>query len=120
MTKSTPANARKPMIVKTPTRRTDPLRVLSSLTQRDRFLMELIAEHQVFTTARLADIAFVGLSTAQRRLVRLYRLDVLDRFRWHVAQGSIEWRYTLGSVGASLVAASRRRIHRGRPRCVGA
>ncbi len=107
MTKSISANARKTAIVKTPTRRTDPLRVLSSLTPRDRFLMDLIAEHQVFTTAQLADIAFVGISTAQRRLVRLYRLDVLDRFRWHVAQGSIEWRYTLGPVGASLVAASR-------------
>jgi hypothetical protein len=107
MTKSTSATGREPAVVKTPTRRSDPLRVLSSLTPRDRFLMDLIAEHQVFTTAQLADIAFVGLNTAQRRLVRLYRLDVLDRFRWHVAQGSIEWRYTLGPVGASLVAASR-------------
>lgn len=81
--------------------------MLSSLTERDRWIIELIAEHQVFTTSQLAELAFVGLDTAQKRLVRLYRLGVLDRFRWHVAVGSINWHYTLGPVGAQLVAAGR-------------
>jgi hypothetical protein len=107
MTKSISSPSRTEGGRRAPARLDNPLRVLSSLTERDRWIIELIAEHQVFTTSQLAELAFVGLDTAQRRLVRLYRLGVLDRFRWHVAVGSINWHYTLGPIGAQLVAAGR-------------
>ena len=72
MTKSTSSPSRTEGGRRVPARLDNPLRVLSSLTERDRWIIELIAEHQVFTTSQLAELAFVGLDTAQRRLVRLW------------------------------------------------
>lgn len=86
---------------------TDPLTALRSLTPRDRWLLDLLAEHQVLTTPQLCEVAFPTLDVAQRRLLKLVRLDVLDRFRWHTLFGSQTWHYTLGWVGEQLVAAQR-------------
>lgn len=85
----------------------DPLVVLRSLTDRDRRLVTVLAEHQVLTTNQITQLAFPGLDVAQRRLLRLTRLGVLDRFRWHALVGSEAWHYTLGVTGAALVAAER-------------
>lgn len=98
-----PAGAGRPR----PVRRDDPLSLLGRLTGRDRLLLDVLADHQVLTTTQIADLAFISLGTAQRRLHCLYRLDVLDRFRWHVPVGSTSWHYTLGVHGAALVAAAR-------------
>ena len=88
-------------------RAVDPLALLGVLTERDRCLVEVLAEHQVLTTDQLAALAFPSLDTAQHRLVRLYRLGVLERFRWNAGSGSDRWHYTLGPAGAALVAAAR-------------
>lgn len=85
----------------------DPLGVVRSLTERDRFCVSVLAEHQVLTTTQLAQLCFPSLDVAQRRLLRLTRLGVLDRFRWHALVGSEAWHYTLGPAGAALVAAER-------------
>ena len=85
----------------------DPLVVLRSLTDRDRYLVSVLAEHQVLTTAQVTQLAFPSLDVAQRRLLRLTRLAVLDRFRWHALVGSEAWHYTLGPSGAAIVAAGR-------------
>ena len=85
----------------------DLLGVVRSLTERDRFCVSVLAEHQVLTTTQLAQLCFPGLDVAQRRLLRLTRLGVLDRFRWHALVGSEAWHYTLGPVGAALAAAGR-------------
>lgn len=85
----------------------DPLVVLRSLTDRDRRLVAILAEHQVLTTNQVTQLAFPSLDVAQRRLLRLTRIGVLDRFRWHALVGSEAWHYTLGLVGAALVAAER-------------
>jgi len=90
-----------------PVRRDDALVLLGWLTHRDRMLLDVLAEHQVLTTPQIAQLAFPSLDRAQHRLNRLYRLGVLDRFRWHVPAGSISWHYTLGTHGAALVAAGR-------------
>jgi hypothetical protein len=81
--------------------------VLRSLTDRDRYLVSVLAEHQVLTTAQVTQLAFPSLDVAQRRLLRLTRLGILDRFRWHALVGSEAWHYTLGPSGAALVAAGR-------------
>jgi hypothetical protein len=81
--------------------------VLNSLTDRDRRLVATLAEHQVLTTNQIAQLAFPSLDVAQRRLLRLNRISVLDRFRWHAPVGSEAWHYTLGPIGAALVAAER-------------
>lgn len=67
----------------------------------------MLAQHQVLTTGQLAQLAFPSLDVAQRRLLRLTRLGVLDRFRWHALVGSEAWHYTLGITGAALLAAER-------------
>ncbi len=84
-----------------------PLDVFGRLTERDRFLCRVLWEHRVLTTEQICDLCFTGLVTAQHRLVALYRLGVLDRFRPLRPTGSESWRYTLGPMGAALVAAER-------------
>ena len=77
------------------------------LTDRDRWLVALLAEHQVLTTSQITELAFPSLDVAQRRLLKLAGLGVLDRFRWHTMIGSQTWHYTLGQLGSHLVAAMR-------------
>jgi hypothetical protein len=85
----------------------DPLAVLGYLTDRDRWLLDVLDEHQVLTTGQLTALAFPSSDVAQRRLLKLSRLEVLDRFRWHVPLGTQPWHYTLGILGETLVAAAR-------------
>jgi hypothetical protein len=90
-----------------PARRDDPFALLGWLTDRDRLLLDVLADHHLLTTGQVAQLAFPSLNMAQKRLHRLYRLEVLDRFRWHTRVGSVSWHYTLGPVGATLAAAAR-------------
>jgi hypothetical protein len=77
------------------------------LTDRDRQLCRLVFEHRVLTTSQLAQLAFTNLVTAECRLVTLYRLDLLDRFRPRRDTGSAPYHYVLGGLGAALLAADR-------------
>jgi len=83
----------------------DPLTVLARLTDRDRVLCRLLAEHRVLTTSQIAELAFGSATTAQHRLIVLHRLGVLARFRRYRPAGSEPWHYLLDVVGAQLVAA---------------
>lgn len=80
---------------------------LRELTDRDLSILDTLAEHKVLTTGQLADLAFPNLDTAQHRLALLHRRGVLARFRSCQRPGSQPWRYSLGLVGAALVAAQR-------------
>jgi hypothetical protein len=84
-----------------------PLGLVGRLTERDRAICRLLWTHRVFTTEQLAAVFFDSLSSAQHRLVTLYRLGLLERFRALRPVGSESWRYTLGPAGAALVAAER-------------
>lgn len=77
------------------------------LTSRDRRLLDLLATHQCLTTEQITAIAFTTERKARRRLLALYQRDVLDRFRFPIGPGSLSWRWTLGPVGAAIVAAAR-------------
>jgi hypothetical protein len=83
------------------------LGVVGRLTERDRFLCRILWEHRVLTTEQVLNLCFTSLSAAQHRLVALWRLDVLERFRSLRPVGSESWRYTLGPLGATVVAAER-------------
>jgi hypothetical protein len=83
------------------------LDVFGRLTERDRLLCRVLWEHRVLTTEQVCDLCFTSLVSAQHRLVALFRLGVLDRFRPLRPTGSESWRYSLGAVGAALVAAER-------------
>jgi hypothetical protein len=75
------------------------------LTQRDRQLCRLLAEHRVLTSHQLADVAFNQLDTAEDRLRTLTTLGVLDRFRPRRDTGSAPYHSVLGPLGAAVLAA---------------
>jgi len=83
------------------------LAVIGRLTERDRLLCRVLWEHRVLTTEQICQLAFTALTSTQHRLVTLWRLGVLERFRSVRPLGSESWRYTLGPVGAAVVAAER-------------
>lgn len=84
------------------------LRVQSQLTPRDRTLLDWLYDHQVLTTFQIAHALFGSLDMAQRRLVKLHRLALVDRFRpLRAGGGSYPWHYVIDQLGADVVAASR-------------
>lgn len=80
---------------------------LSRITPRDRLILDLLDQHRTFTTEQLADLAFGTVGRARNRLNTLHGRAVLDRFRHYQRPGSQSWRWTLGPLGAAIVAATR-------------
>ncbi|MGH3738085.1 MAG: replication-relaxation family protein [Micromonosporaceae bacterium] len=78
---------------------------LRRLTARDRWLLDLLDEHQVLSTEQITALAFDTAHTARIRLARLHQRRVLARFRDCVRPGSQTWRWCLGPLGAAYVAA---------------
>jgi len=76
------------------------------LTERDRWVIEVLAEHRVLTAEEVSVLGFDSLARARRRLRLLHERGVLARFRRCVRPGSLPWRYTLGPVGEALHAAA--------------
>lgn len=84
------------------------LRVQAQLTDRDRLLLDWLADHKVLTTFQICHALFGSLDFAQRRLLKLHRLGLVDRFRpLRAGGGSYPWHYVLDQLGAELVAGSR-------------
>jgi len=84
------------------------LRVRAQLTDRDLVLLDWLADHKVLTTFQIAHALFGSLDFAQRRLLKLHRLGLVDRFRpLRAGGGSYPWHYVLDQIGAEFVAASR-------------
>ncbi|MDA8360268.1 MAG: replication-relaxation family protein [Actinomycetota bacterium] len=83
------------------------LDIVGRLTERDRFICRVLWEHRVLTTEQVLDLCFSSLTSTQHRLVALWRLGVLERFRPLRPTGSEPWRYTLGPCGAAIVASER-------------
>jgi hypothetical protein len=80
---------------------------LTRLTPRDRLLLELLDQHKTFTTEQIHTLAFTSLARTRIRLGQLYTREILDRFRHYMRPGSQSWRWTLGPVGAAILAAGR-------------
>jgi Replication-relaxation len=80
---------------------------LARLTARDRRLLHLLDQHQVLATEHIISLAFGSRNRALSRLSLLYRRGILDRFRHYHRPGSQSWRWTLGPLGAGIVAAGR-------------
>jgi hypothetical protein len=74
---------------------------------RDRWLLSLLDDHQTLATEQIAALAFRTIVRARKRLRLLHQRGVLDRFRHGVRPGSQSWRWTLGPIGAAIVAARR-------------
>jgi hypothetical protein len=77
------------------------------LTEGDRQVCRLLADHQVLTTGLLALLLGTPPRTLQQRLTTLTTLQVVDRFRPHqpLGAGSAPYHYLLGEAGAAVLAA---------------
>jgi hypothetical protein len=75
------------------------------LTRRDYQILIELHEHRVLTTYQIYELHFDTITRASKRILQLYRLSLVQRFRPHVPAGSAPWHYTLDELGARLVAA---------------
>jgi hypothetical protein len=77
------------------------------LSDGDRQVCRLLADHQVLTTGLLALLVGVPPRTLQQRLTVLAALRVVERFRPHqpVGAGSAPYHYLLAEAGAAVLAA---------------
>jgi hypothetical protein len=110
-----PASGRVPVYLPGPVRaetgvpvRRAQLAVLAAhLTARDQWLLAMVHEHKVLTSAQIHSLAFGGARTMRKRLVLLtVQLRVLDRFRPLVPLGTAPEHYVLGPAGAAWLAAA--------------
>jgi hypothetical protein len=77
------------------------------LTARDRWLLELLREHRLFTTTQITKLAFGSTSAATHRMLALWQLRAVERFRPFLVAGSAPLHYVLGPAGAAVLAAAR-------------
>lgn len=75
------------------------------LTKRDFEILVQLYEHRVLTTPQIYELHFDTCTRASKRMLQLYRLGLVERFRPHTPSGSAPWHYTLDEPGARLVAA---------------
>ena len=81
--------------------------VAERLTDRDRWLCEMLLQHKVLTTNQICDLAFDDLTTTRHRMLQLHQLGLVDRFRPHRTAGSAPLHHVLDDMGAEVVAATR-------------
>lgn len=82
-------------------------KVASVLQSRDRKICCDLYEHKVLTTQNISDLYFDSSRLAQRRLLKLHDLAVVQRFRPLVEIGSAPFHFVLGELGILIVAAER-------------
>lgn len=79
-----------------------------SLTDRDLLLLGWLHDHGVLTTPQITGALFTSTSFGQRRLQRLRRLTLIDRFRPQKPDGgSFPYHYVLDQLGYHVVAGQR-------------
>jgi hypothetical protein len=79
----------------------------SRLTARDRWLIDILAEHQILTGAQITRLCFTNPRTAQVRLATLHQLGVVDRAKTFHGPTAGRYHYALGPGGARVLAAHR-------------
>jgi hypothetical protein len=75
------------------------------LTSRDRWLLRMLHEHRVLTTGQITQLAFGTSRAATARLLTLYQLRAIDRFRPLIPAGSAPLYFVLDEAGAAVLAA---------------
>ncbi|GAA4884566.1 replication-relaxation family protein [Pseudonocardia sp. C8] len=78
--------------------------VAAHLTERDRWIARMCAEHRTLTSTQIVQVAFPTRRAANYRLQRLYQWRVLDRFQPYVGKGRSPMFYVLDTTGAHLLA----------------
>lgn len=80
-------------------------RLARRLTDRDRAIVRAVARLGVLTSEQIDAMFFDSIKRAQKRLVALHRMGLLDRFQPYRPAGAASFHYVLGRDGAALVAA---------------
>ncbi|HZT66270.1 MAG TPA: replication-relaxation family protein [Acidimicrobiales bacterium] len=83
------------------------LEAAGRLTERDRYLCRLLADHQVLTTEQIRSVGFDSQRRTQLRLSQLRQLRVLDRFQPLARIGSAPQHWILDTLGSLLLAAEK-------------
>ena len=83
------------------------LEAAGRLTERDRYLCRLLADHQVLTTEQIRSVGFDSQRRTQLRLCQLRQLRVLDRFQPLARIGSAPQHWILDTLGALVLAAEK-------------
>lgn len=87
--------------------RTAQARLAYRLTARDRAICDALYEHRVLTGRQIGELYFASSYRARTRLLELYRLRVVTRFRPYRLLGSHPYHYLLDELGACVVASER-------------
>jgi hypothetical protein len=87
--------------------RTNSVSILSNLTQRDLNICLDIFDHRFLTTTQVFQLHFSSYARARVRLLQLFQLGILNRFRPPRRPGSWPWHYLLDHLGAELVSGAR-------------
>lgn len=89
-------------------RRSVVAQLAARLTPRDRWLLRMLGEHPVLTSAQITALSFGRTRTANRRLkILAEQMRVVERFRPRVESGSAPEHYVLAPLGAVFLAAER-------------
>lgn len=89
-------------------RRSVVAQLAARLTPRDRWLLRMLGEHPVLTSAQITALSFGRTRTANRRLkILTEQMQVVERFRPRVESGSAPEHYVLAPLGAVFLAAER-------------
>jgi hypothetical protein len=97
------------MLLEVPMTRINHDRVLYAqafLLERDLCLLEWLYDHHVLSTNQVAAALFPSRKSAQKRLLRLYQLGLLQRFRPPARVGS-GTHHVLDRLGVEVIAALR-------------
>ena len=81
--------------------------VLRRLSPRDWQIIRYLHAHRVLTTQHITDALFPSTRAAEMRLLNLYQLRVVDRFRPFAHSGSAPYHWILDEIGAQLIAWDR-------------
>jgi Replication-relaxation len=79
--------------------------LVNRLTPRDRWLLRMLSEHRVLTTHQIGAVAFTSVRATTARLLDLYTVNTVGRFRPQLPVGSAPWHFYLDHPGAQVIAA---------------
>lgn len=83
------------------------LLVLQRLTERDRLICRFLFDHKVLTIHQIYQLFFDNPRRARRRMLELFSMNLVHRFRPYRPTGSAPFNYVIGKLGLELIAAER-------------
>lgn len=81
------------------------LTAATRLTDRDRYLCRLLADHDVLTTRQVCQAAFTGERRTSQRLAQLAGLGILESVRPRAVTAAVPQHWLLGPIGVHVAAA---------------